>query len=205
MTPDLAAALVAALSDLTTVEKGRTANAGAYRYAYADLGDVVRVTRPALAAHGIAALTPVSELEGGRLAVTVTLVHSSGEELAFDPLPFPAGADAQATGSAMTYFRRYALLAALGMATDDDDAAGAKTAAPAAKATRDPLPAARKRLGQVVHNLDDDRRTALREWLAAEGLPDRPAKMTAEQCALVTAWLETPTTVEAWLGPSTGA
>lgn len=126
--PNLAAALVAALSELTTVEKGRKANAGSYSYDYADLGDIVNATRPVLAEHGVVALTPVHGFEGG-LACTVELVHASGETKKFDPFPFPAGRDAQATGSMVTYHRRYALLAALGMATgEDDDGAAAMPA-----------------------------------------------------------------------------
>ena len=42
----LAAALVAALADLTVIEKGHTANAGSYSYDYADLGDLVKASRP---------------------------------------------------------------------------------------------------------------------------------------------------------------
>ena len=114
---ELLKALVEAVGALMVVDKGREADAGKYRYAYADLGDIVKATRPALAAKGIVALTPVHE-HGDRLAVTVTLYHSSGEVLEFPPLPFPCGEDAQATGSMITYYRRYALLAALGMAAE---------------------------------------------------------------------------------------
>lgn len=116
----LAASLVAALTELTSIEKGRTADAGKYQYSYADIGDLIAATRPVLAANGIVALTPVSGSEKG-LACTVTLIHVSGEERVFDPLPFVASNDPQQAGSAITYFRRYALLAALGMATVDDD------------------------------------------------------------------------------------
>lgn len=118
--PSLAAALVAALADLTVVEKGRTANAGSYSYDYADLGDIVKLTRPVLAEHGIGALTPIHD-HGNGLACTVILLHTSGEQMSLGPFPFPFGRDAQATGSMVTYHRRYALLAALGMATGDDD------------------------------------------------------------------------------------
>lgn len=117
---NLAAALVAALSDLTVVEKGRTAKAGAYSYDYADIADVVKLTRPVLKQHGLVALTPVHAHEG-ELACTVILLHVSGERMDFDPFPFPHGKDAQATGSMVTYHRRYALVAALGMAAGDDD------------------------------------------------------------------------------------
>jgi hypothetical protein len=122
----LAAALVAALSELTVVEKGRTANAGSYSYEYADIADVVKLTRPVLAAHGLVALTPVHD-HGDGLACSVVLLHTSGERLDLGPFPFPQGRDAQATGSMVTYHRRYSLVAALGMATgDDDDGAAAK-------------------------------------------------------------------------------
>jgi hypothetical protein len=184
----LSGALVAALAELSTVDKGRTANAGTYSYTYADLGEVVRATRPALAACGLVALTPVHGLGDG-LAVTVTIIHKAGGFYRFEPLPFPAGRDAQATGSAMTYFRRYALLAALGIATDDDDGAAAK-AEPASAKPVDPLPAARKRLGRRVHNLGDGPRAVLRAWLKAEGLPDRPGLMDLDQLQQVDAWLD---------------
>lgn len=130
--PNLAAALVAALADLSVVEKGRTAkiptkDGKSYSYDYAAIEDVIRLTRPILASHGIVALTPV-HAHGNELACTVTLLHTSGDRLDLGPFPFPHGKDAQATGSMVTYHRRYALVAALGMAAGDDD--DGATAAP---------------------------------------------------------------------------
>lgn len=128
---NIATALVAALANLTIVEKGRTAkiptkDGKSYSYDYADIGDVVKLTRPVLAEHGLVALTPIHD-HGDGLACTVTILHTSGERLDFGPFPFDGARDAQATGSAVTYFRRYALVAALGMAAgDDDDGASAK-------------------------------------------------------------------------------
>ena len=60
----LAAALVAALADLTVVEKGRTVDfttdsGKRVHYDYADLPSVITLTRPVLAEHGVVALTPV--------------------------------------------------------------------------------------------------------------------------------------------------
>lgn len=126
----LSEALVAAVAELTVIAKGRTANAGSYSYDYADLGDLVKQTRPVLAEHGLVALTPVHDHEHG-LACTVIIVHAGGDKLELGPFPFPAGRDAQATGSAVTYHRRYALQAALGMAAADDDDDGAKAVASA--------------------------------------------------------------------------
>jgi hypothetical protein len=122
----LAEALVAALEDLTVVVASRTAEMGTFSYRYADMAAVVKDTRPVLARHGLVALTPLQDHPEG-LACTVVILHRSGERLDFGPFPFAQGRDAQATGSAITYARRYALVAALGMAAgDDDDGAAAK-------------------------------------------------------------------------------
>lgn len=181
--PNLAAALVAALAGISVVETGRTADLGTYTYKYADLADVVKRTRPALAANGVIALTPVHEHDGG-LACTVTLLHESGERLDLGPFPFPRGANAQATGSMVTYHRRYALVAALGMAAGDDDDGAAAVAAVAP-----PVPGFRQSLMAAVEGLNDAERGLLREWLAEVGLPDRPSKMNAEQSERVVEWL----------------
>lgn len=178
---ELVPALVAALAELTTVEKGHTADAGAYSYGYADLGDIVTLTRPALAAHGLIALTPV-HYHGDGLAVSVTIYHTSGEQLTFEPLPFPHGKDAQATGSLITYHRRYALLSALGMAAgeanpigdygDDDGAHGI----PADEYT----PGLRTSVEAAIEKLDPAGKAALRAWFATEDLP-AVRRMTADQ------------------------
>lgn len=155
---ELSAALVAALKDLTTVEAGRTADAGSYTYDYADLADIVRLTRPVLASHDVIALTPLGA-HGDKLAVSVHLIHSSGESLVLGPFPFPPGRDAQATGSMVTYMRRYALLAALGMATGDDDDGHAAT-----QAARQPEPAPPAELTEaraLAHSLGDAAKTVV--------------------------------------------
>jgi hypothetical protein len=129
MADTLAAALVDALPALTVIDKSRRAtiekkSGGSFSYEYADVADIVRATRPILAEHGIVALTPVHD-HGTGLACTVVFLHSSGERMDFGPFPFPHGNDARATGSMVTYHRRYALVAALGMAVGDEDDDGA--------------------------------------------------------------------------------
>lgn len=172
--PNLPAALVAALADLSVVEKGRTAKVemkqgGSYSYEYADLGDVVKLTRPTLAKHGLVALTPVEE-HGTGLKVTVVLLHASGERMEFGPFPFPHGQTAQATGSLVTYYRRYALVAALGMAAgDDDDGATAQARQPLAKAEPNPRVL---ELANRVMALDDEAHERIVSWFGNGGPAD---------------------------------
>jgi hypothetical protein len=175
--PNLASALVAALADLTVVEKDQTANAGSYSYAYADLGAIIRKTRPVLAAHGVVVLQELGE-HGNGLGVLTHLIHPT-DMISFGPFPFPHGKDAQATGSMVTYHRRYALLAALGMATgeDDDGAAAAPREAP--------TPGYRSSLVAAIQRLSEGERASLREWVAEQGLPDSPSKMNEEQADMV--------------------
>lgn len=123
----IAAALVDALTDLTNIAKKNQANTGSYGYSFLNIADLVAETRPVLAEHGIVALTPIAD-HGNGLACTVVLLHRSGERLDFGPFPFPHGKDAQATGSWVTYTRRYALLSALGMGAEDDDGKSAQPA-----------------------------------------------------------------------------
>jgi hypothetical protein len=165
----LAAALVAALADLTVVEADHQANAGSYSYRYADLADVVKRTRPKLAEHGLVALTPVHD-HGTGLACTVTLLHSSGERMDLGPFPFPFGRDAQATGSMVTYHRRYSLVAALGMAVGQDDDGASAVAAQ--EPQDDPrVPGLRSSIEGAIARLTDAQKADLREWFAEQDLP----------------------------------
>jgi len=124
-------ALVAALADLTNPPKNAKANLGHGKpYQYADLAAILNHVRPVLAKHGLAVTQDVA-LDDGRLGITTTVHHLSGEALRFGPLAGPSGGKWQDLGSAITYARRYALCAALGIAgDDDDDAASAPVADP---------------------------------------------------------------------------
>jgi len=127
---NIAPALVKALGELTDVPKGReakipTKTGASYGYKYADLADTLSMVRPILAKHGLAVTQTASNPDDNTVAITTTLIHSSGEWMSFHPLLLPNGRTAQETGSAITYGRRYSLLAVLGLAAEDDDGASA--------------------------------------------------------------------------------
>lgn len=103
---------------------------------YADLSAVLAAIKPPLIKHGLFFTQRTQPSPDGVLVETV-LHHSSGEEMSLGSLYVPADKrDAQKFGSALSYARRYSLLTAFGVPTDDDDgnAAARSTPAPAAAA-----------------------------------------------------------------------
>ena len=95
---------------------------------YASLNSVMDACRDALIQNGIwLCQYPVPVEQPNSLGLVTKLTHAeSGQwqsSLAVVPLP---KADPQGMGSAMTYARRYALTAMLGMVTEDDDGEGAR-------------------------------------------------------------------------------
>lgn len=92
-----------------------------FKSKYADLSACVEAVIDALNANGIALMQKTYECNDGVMVETVFL-HESGEVIDCGLLHVPAGKhDAQGYGSALTYARRYSLLAATGMAPEDDD------------------------------------------------------------------------------------
>lgn len=130
---DLSEALVAATAELTGVAKGReasipTKSGGSYAYRYAALEDVLDTVRPVLAKHGLTVTQTASNRNEDYLTISTAILHRSGQYLVWEPLALPNGRTAQEIGSAITYGRRYHLLACLGLAASDDD--DGATAAP---------------------------------------------------------------------------
>lgn len=137
----IAAALAAAQAKLESVPKERRAKIegkSSYSYSYASLADALDIARAPLADAGIAivqspALDSIEQTSSDErsgevrttrqtvVVVTTLLAHSSGEWIRSSLTMRPTQSTPQGIGSAITYARRYALLAILGMTTDDDD------------------------------------------------------------------------------------
>jgi hypothetical protein len=104
-----------------------------FRSRYADLSACVEAVIDALNDNGIAMMQRVTPSDNGVIVETM-LIHESGEIISNGQLHVPATKhDAQGYGSALTYARRYSLMAACGIAPEDDDgnAASKRPAAPA--------------------------------------------------------------------------
>ena len=101
---------------------------------YADLASCVEAVLDALNNHGIALLQPPRECDIGVKVETIFL-HESGQMLSGGTLQVPAAKqDPQGYASALTYARRNGLMAACGIAPEDDDGNAATKSAPKAQA-----------------------------------------------------------------------
>lgn len=139
---ELNAALAKAQASFPTIGKDRTVevdtkSGGKYRYSYATLSGILAAVRPVLAENGLAVVQLLgADDESGRPELRTELRHSGGGILAASfPLPVVPD-DPQRLGSLLTYLRRYALSALLGIAADEDDDDGAKAKGPARRQSR---------------------------------------------------------------------
>ena len=99
----------------------KTATNPHFKSRYADLAACVEAVMDGLNSNGIALVQQLSESDTGVIVETV-FIHESGEMLNCGKLHVPAVKhDPQGYGSALTYARRYSLMAACGIAPEDDD------------------------------------------------------------------------------------
>jgi phage tail protein X len=99
-----------------------------FKNKYADLGACIDAVNEALLNNGIAMYQETFEDSTGVTVETVFL-HESTETIRSGKLHVPASKqDAQGYGSALTYARRYSLMAACGIAPEDDDGNAASKA-----------------------------------------------------------------------------
>lgn len=114
----LAQALCKAQAIIEAVKKD--SNNPFFKSKYADLANVWAAIREPLSSNGLCILQEPSRNENS-IVITTTLIHESGEFVR-SSLEMPVTKqDPQGYGSAITYARRYALGAIVGIAPEDDD------------------------------------------------------------------------------------
>jgi hypothetical protein len=97
-----------------------------FKSKYADLAACVEAVIDALNANGIG-LVQKTHMDETGVTVETCFVHESGESFTGGTLHVPASKqDPQGYGSALSYARRYSLMAACGIAPEDDDGNAAK-------------------------------------------------------------------------------
>ena len=126
----IAAALAKAQGELTNPEKSLTATIrspfpreGDRTFRYASLASGLDIVRKSLGQHEIATVqTTAIDQASGQIRLTTLLAHASGEWISSDwPVcPVSETAAPHRMGAALTYARRYALFALVGIAGEDD-------------------------------------------------------------------------------------
>ncbi len=118
-TDKISAAMAKAFPAIEGAVKGKVNPA--FRSKYADLSSVIDAIKPHLAEHGLWFMQRTHPVDGG-VGVETIIYHASGQSISGGVLRLPAGKqDAQGYGSALTYARRYSLMAAFGVPAEDDD------------------------------------------------------------------------------------
>jgi len=146
----IATALVKAQKEFAPALK--TSNNPHFKSKYVDLAGCVEAVIDALNNNGIMLMQKNHPYDGG-VSVETIFLHESGESISGGILTVPASKqDPQGYGSALTYARRYSLMAAAGIAPEDDDGNAASNRPTAKKVS-----AARiQELIDQINNLEGD-------------------------------------------------
>jgi hypothetical protein len=95
-----------------------------FKSKYFDINQILAQLQPLLDEHGLTVVQPLDNIEG-KPALS-TIVYDGDQEVLNYTTPLPENDDPQKIGSAITYFRRYALQSLFMLQADDDDANSAK-------------------------------------------------------------------------------
>jgi hypothetical protein len=117
---ELLAALAEVQSELPTMPK----SSQAYGYKYTDLDTITQTIKPILSKHGIGYMQSVGGLTETALTLTTRIFNKKGEYIedtaALPTITSTKNNAAQTLGMSITYMRRYALCAMLGITSDED-------------------------------------------------------------------------------------
>ena len=128
-TPTAWARFIAAQADMANPVKTKEVRAGARRYSYEVLPDVLDIVKTALNAHGLALIQAVGPSDKGWTLRTGVADENGPLWMDERPLDFPA--DDQVAASKQTYAKRQAIKTVFGIAgvDEDDDGQAAHEAA----------------------------------------------------------------------------
>lgn len=113
---------------MNSVKKNKTADIGKYTYKYVDIAQI----HAYLESLGVSYYQFIDRLDGDDYIMTVKIIDGKESEpirgaRVVDATLVGTNNPAQQQGSAITYARRYSLLMAFGLATEDDDAQSLST------------------------------------------------------------------------------
>ena len=116
---ELAAAMAKAQAAMQGVTKD--AKNPFFKSEYATLAACMEAIKKPFADNGLSVVQLMDEADAGYVTVTTVLMHESGQWISGKITGKPVKDDPQGMGSAITYYRRYSLMAMVGLAPEDDD------------------------------------------------------------------------------------
>lgn len=105
--------------DIPTIERKRTGQIGHIKFKYADLSDIWDKIRTPLRDHGFSIIQIIETVEENDW-ISTKLIHSSGGEITSRIKISFRAEEISKFGKNITYYRRYALSALLGIVSDED-------------------------------------------------------------------------------------
>lgn len=116
---ELATALAKAQAEIEVA--GRKETNPFFKSKYADLAELIKVSRPALTKNGLAVMQQITTDMDAMTWLHTLLVHTSGQWIETRMRVIPVKNDVQSFGSCITYLRRYCYAALINIAVADED------------------------------------------------------------------------------------
>jgi hypothetical protein len=140
-------AVIAMQHNLEAIERSKEVKTGKYSFKYAPLDAIMDKVKPLFAANGLAVMQGVDAD-----VLTTRLIHQSGQWVESETHLNREQANMQGFGGEVTFKRRYALSALIGLVSDDDNDA----------------PAARGPKISVRQGIGSDLPPEWKEWLSEQ-------------------------------------
>src|ERR1700679_45625 len=116
---ELATALAKAQAEIEVA--GRKETNPFFKSKYADLAELIKVSRPSLTKNGLAVMQQITTDSDAMTWLHTLLVHTSGQWIETRMRVIPVKNDVQSFGSCISYLRRYCYGALINIAVSDED------------------------------------------------------------------------------------
>jgi hypothetical protein len=185
--------LALALSKTQSILKGalKDSNNPFFKSKYADLASVWEACREPLAANGLSVVQMPCNDTPDSVALETILMHTSGQWIS-SVFSMPVSKhDAQAVGSAITYARRYALSAVVGIAPEDDDGNLASGKSETAKpAYSKPVAVIKQPVAVIKESVAVIKETEIKQPVAMQGTGEWAIAITPVPGGTMADWIE---------------
>lgn len=183
ISPEVAKDLIELVNSITGLKKSKSVNYrtknGITAFNYVPLDDILSKIKEN---NNFALMQPIGTDENGRIGVKCVLIHKSGHVIESDTYPFQLmqNSKIQDEGAEITYRKRYALGAFLGISTEDDTDGNASQEIDVTdrKATR-------KQVDILIRNYKGDQLTKLLQSNNVEKIEDISFKKASELVGII--------------------